>query len=138
MSAVDTVKQSNGSEVLHLSSRIGAAPFFRYVDGEWEALSLMHIPSRDYSAESRTVHLVRAHPDVTEEWLRECIERTDDPPEPVEILGYDETPFADTDEIPHRDEIVEERECPSCGEEYREYLPDPFGECGDCRFGEST
>jgi len=141
------VKESNGELVLDYNSRVGARPFARFVDGEWDCMSLSHVPTRYYgepdpdnpTGHNTTVHTVDLEPEsVTEEELREMAKHPrypdDDAPEwaGVEVIAYDESPFPDRGEIPSRDEIVRTIDCPECGEEFRQYLPDPFEECPHC------
>lgn len=143
---IERVKNSGGELVLDFPSRVGARPFARFVDGEWDCMSLSHVPTRDYGepddseiGHKTTVHTVDLEPEsVTEEELREMAQHPrypdDDAPEwaGVEVIDYDESPFPDREQIPSRDEIVREIDCPECGEEFRQYIPDPFEECPHC------
>lgn len=112
---VDVVKDADGEIVLHLNTRVGAAPFFRYVDGEWEAISLMYRPTKRYGAETNEVGVVKAEPEIEERQLRTWVE---DNQEPFDLLDHDESPFADRDEYPWADaaEAAKHQEPKPCGE----------------------
>lgn len=146
----ERVKDSDGELVLDFHARVGARPYARYVDGEWNLMSLTYVPTPDYGEpepegdhpvpHNTKVHTVDLEPDPTpESEMREMAQYPrypeDDPKEwaGVEVIEFEESPFADREEIPSRDEIVWDRECEACGEEVRDYRPDPqHEECPEC------
>lgn len=130
--SVERVKQSDGDLVLDFHSRIGARPYARYVDGDWDMMSLGHVPTPDYGQDNREVHLVDLKPDdVTGEGIRDMADG-DGPGSAVQVVPFAESPFPDRDEIPARDDIVEDRFCPGCGGGFWLYLPDPQDDCPQC------
>jgi len=146
---IERVKSSDGDLVLDYDSRVGARPYARYADGEWELMSLTHVPTPEYGEDdpdtdhgiNTRVHTVDLEPDP-DEWdeseLREIAKQRRYPDGDVEgwpgvqVIPYEESPFPDRDQIPARDEIVRERGCSECGNMYREYIPDPQPECPYC------
>jgi hypothetical protein len=143
---IERVKAADGDLVLDFNSRIGARPYARYVDGAWELMSLTYVPTPDYGQDrpdggvNTEVHTVDLEPDAddwTEPELREIAKqpRPGDDPDGwpgVDVIAYEESPFARREEIPAKDEIVTTVECPHCGEYVRQYLPDPLEECSIC------
>jgi hypothetical protein len=146
---IERVKAADGDLVLDYNSRIGARPYARFVDGQWDLMSLSYVPTPGYGANDpdaeygidTTVHMVDLEPDPDdwdEDELREIAKQRRYPDDEVEgwpgveVIPYDESPFAHRDEIPARDEIVKEVECNECGMEFRQYIPDPFEECPSC------
>lgn len=148
---IQQVKESKGELVLDFNSRVGARPFARYVDGEWDLMSLSHVPTPDYGepepdsdhpvSHNTTVHTVDLEPDAadfTESDLREIAKQKRYPQDDVEgwpgveVIPVEESPFPDREKIPAKDDIIREYECPHCGEQVRQYLPDPFTECNYC------
>ena len=144
----ERVKASDGDLVLDFPARVGARPYARYVDGEWELMSLTHVPTPSYGepddsdvGHDTRVHVVDLEPDP-DEWSEDDLrDMAEDPRYPhegggefvgVEVVSVDETPFDHREDIPSKDEIVRVRECPACSEEYREYVPDPQSECPHC------
>ena len=146
---IERVKESDGDLVLDYNSRVGARPYARYVDSEWELMSLTYVPTPNYGMDDpdadhgidTKVHTVDLEPDP-DEWsedeLREIAKQPRYPDDDVEgwpgvqVLPVEESPFEHRDEIPARDDIVRETECGACGDEFRQYLPDPFEECPHC------
>lgn len=146
---IERVKKSAGELVLYYNSRIGARPYVRYVDGEWDMMSLTHVPTPDYGLDDPDaehgvnirVHTVDLEPDpsdFTEEELYEHAKQRRYPDDEVDgwpgvqVISVENSPFPDRDEIPAREDIIHESNCPSCGNEVRQYLPDPFEECPHC------
>lgn len=147
---IERVKQSEGDLVLDFSSRIGARPYARYVDGEWDVMSLSGVPTPQYGEpepdsdhpvpHNTEVHTVDLEPDpIPEDELREMARHPRGPDDDaeewagVEVIDVEESPFPDRDEIPTRDEIVWEADCDGCGEQVRVYRPDPqHDECPHC------
>ena len=144
------VKQSNGELVLDYDSRVGARPYARYVDGEWDLMSLSYVPTPKYgepddseTGHNTKVHTVDLEPDpIPESELREMAQYPrhpmDDAPEwaGVKVIAYEDSPFPNRDQIPSRGDIVREQTCDTCGSEFRQYIPDPFDFCPEC--GESV
>jgi len=146
---IQRVKESDGDLVLDYDSRVGARPYARFVDGEWDLMSLTNVPTPAYGEDdpdaehgiNTRVHTVDQEPDP-EDWseaeLREIAKQPrypDDNPEGwpgVEVIAYEDSPFPHRKDIPARDEIVEKVECQACGEEFRQYLPEPFEKCPHC------
>ena len=146
---IQRVKESNGDLVLDYNSRIGARPYARYVDGEWDLMSLTYVPTPRYGQDDpgaeqdmdTTVHTVDLEPDTddwTEDELREVAKQRRYPDDDVtgwpgvEVVPVEDSPFSHREDIPAYSDIVRERECGSCGSEFRQYLPDPFEECPHC------
>lgn len=146
---VDRVKESNGDLVLDFTSRVGARPYARYVDGEWELMSLTYIPTPKYGEEDETkehgfnttVHTVDLEPNVedhTEGELREMAEQPRYPDDSVsgfpgvEVIPFEESPFEHRDEIPAKQDIVRQQTCDECGEGYKLYVPEPQSQCPHC------
>jgi len=143
---ITRVKESDGDLVLDYYSRVGARPYARFVNDEWDVMSLSHVPTPAYgdpddseTGHNTEVHTVDLAPDsISETELREMAKHprypNDGAPEwaGVSVIRYDDSPFAHRDEIPLRDEIVREVTCDECGDEFRQYLPDPFAECPFC------
>lgn len=143
------VKDSNGNLVLDYNSRVGARPYARYVDGEWQLMSLTYVPTPNYGEDdpdanhgiNTEVHTVNLEPDPddwSEDELREIAKQPRYPDDGVEgwpgvqVVPFEESPFEHRNEIPAREDIVREVECDECGEEFRQYVPDPFEECPHC------
>lgn len=146
---IERVKASDGDLVLDYDTRIGARPYARYADGDWQLMSLTYVPTPSYGDDdpdadhghNTQVHTVDLEPDPTdysEDELREMAkfsrgsdDETDGWPW-VSVVPVEESPFDRRDDIPALEDIVRERQCRECGEEYRQYVPDPFGECPHC------
>lgn len=146
---VTAVKNADGDLVLDYTARVGAHPYARYSDGEWDVISLTHVPTPTYGSDApdtdhgidTTVHTVVMEPDdVSEQELREMAQHSrypdddtaDDAWPGVDVIAYDESPFPHRDDIPARDDIVRMTDCPQCGGTFRQYLPDPFDTCPHC------
>lgn len=146
---IEKVKESNGDLVLDFDSRVGARPFARYVNGDWELMSLTYIPTPSYGQDdpeaehgiNTRVHTVDLEPDMennSEEELREMAKQglyaQDDGDEflGVNVIPFKESPFSERDEIPTKNEIVQERKCENCEATYRLYIPDPQSQCPHC------
>lgn len=146
---IERVKQSDGDLVLDYHARIGARPYARYVDGEWDIMSLSYVPTPAYGMSTpdeeipydTRVHTVDLEPDdIPETALREMARqplRSDDDGTwlGVEVITYEESPFPDRNKIPAKEDIVQTQQCPDCDEEFRQYCPDPFTECPHCGVG---
>lgn len=145
---IERVKASNGDLVLDFHTRIGARPYARYVDGEWDLMSLSHVPTPDYGEpnpngdhpvpHNTEVHVVDLEPDpIPEDEMRKMARYPRDPSDDVgewagvQVIPYEGSPFEHRDEIPARDEIVREMDCPECGKEFRQYLPE-LRDCPHC------
>lgn len=145
---IQKVKDNNGELVLDYDSRFGARPYARYVDGEWDIMSLSYVPTRQYGQDdpntdhgvNTTVHTVDLEPEnISESKLRDMAKHPRDPTaDPDKYLGVsvipvEESPFPHRDEIPAKEEIVSEETCNHCGESFRQYHPGPFTECPHCQ-----
>lgn len=146
---IERVKNANGELVLDYDSRIGARPYARYVNGEWDLMSLTYVPTPEYGKAdpdadhgiNTRVHTVNLEPDP-EEWdesdLREMAKQPRHQDDVVKgwpgvsVISFEDSPFPDREEIPARDDIVRDRGCTDCGKLYREYIPEPQSECPYC------
>jgi len=146
---ITQVKDSDGELVLDYDSRIGARPYARYVTGDWQLMSLSHVPTPNYGMDDpdtehgidTTVHTVALEPDPNDWAEDELRHMAKQPRHPdgdvdgwpgVQVIPVEDSPFTDRDKIPAREDIVTEIGCNSCGNMFRQYLPDPFETCPHC------
>jgi predicted Zn-ribbon and HTH transcriptional regulator len=134
MSVIERVKAANGQLVLDFHSRIGARPYVRYKDGEWECISLTYVPEPDYGQHERKVRTAKMTPEITEEDMREWLEPEDPDrkPEACRIIDEEDSVFWKRAQYPHVDELIFEPECGECGHEWREHRDDRADECPEC------
>jgi len=143
----ERVKASGCELALYFDGRVGASPFARYVDGEWDLISLTYIPTPEYGRDdpdaehgvNTEVHTVDLEPEPRpESELREIarqprhINDDADSYAGVTVVSLQEAPFPDRDEIPAKEDIVRQIECPHCETRFRQYLPEPFEQCPHC------
>lgn len=136
---VDEVKSSNGELVLDFYGRVGARPYARYHDGEWDVISLSYVPEKNYGEDGqREIRVVDLEPEgIDEEKIREMVEpykikEGRDPVQPVDVIPVEESPFAPDRDIPAKDEVITTRECDNCLEEFRDFIDDPYDVCPVC------